>query len=163
MNPSRLCQISSNILRDTSEDCVPFVLMYHPVCCSCLRDRLRLALITVQLAEVLQDLTHHPFAQKPPSPPRSLPGAAQLCLDSPYTAPRAQHLAQPLELAQRSAQLRFCTIQPAASQMNLPYNRRRCLLNIRGRAHLAPAVGLPEYLPAHRAASTSWPIWIKIP
>ncbi|KAH7092873.1 hypothetical protein BKA62DRAFT_761077 [Auriculariales sp. MPI-PUGE-AT-0066] len=138
MNPSRSCQIRSNILRNTSEDCVPFVLMYHPACCPCLRDRLRLALITGQLAEVLT------------TPGKTLPitysrksrlrrpavslGALQLRLDSPYTAPRAQHLAEPLELAQCSVQLRFCSIEPATSQMNLPYSRRRCLLNIRGRA-----------------------------
>ncbi|KAH7098658.1 hypothetical protein BKA62DRAFT_362075 [Auriculariales sp. MPI-PUGE-AT-0066] len=160
MNPSRSCQIRSGILRSTSAKCVPFVLVYPSACCPCLRDRLRLALITRQLTEV------------PTTPRRTRPitysrksrlrrsavslGAAQLRLDSPYNAPRAQHLAQPLELAQCSAQLRFCTIKPAASQMNLPYSRRRCLLNIRRAIVLfSRAVDLPEYLPAHRAASTS--------
>ncbi|KAH7090093.1 hypothetical protein BKA62DRAFT_776654 [Auriculariales sp. MPI-PUGE-AT-0066] len=152
MNPSRLCQIRSNILRDTFEDCVPFVLMFHPACCPCLRDRLRLALITVQLAEVLQDPTHHPFAQKPPSPPRSLPrrGADSPrftihCAACPASRPTSR--ARPMQRATPLLQHRAChiadesTIQPPA--MSSEHQAHHRTLLARSRSALVPA-GTPR-------------------
>ncbi|KAH7090091.1 hypothetical protein BKA62DRAFT_835123 [Auriculariales sp. MPI-PUGE-AT-0066] len=105
-----------------------------------------------QLAEVLQDLTHHPFAQKPPSPPRSLPrrGAALPrftvhCAARPASRPTSR--ARPTQRAAPILQHQACriadesTIQPPA--MSAEHQARHRTLLARSRSARVPA-GTPR-------------------